>query len=178
MELTFGLLDPPLGQTRLQVLKLFVSVISSKNNELLHKMMSLGTFSTMLDLFFKYTWNNFLHTQVQTCLVLAMKIYLTKDSNDTAVALCKHLIENCKLIERILDAWEENEKQQKAKGVRQGYMGHLIIISNELINSTSKSCLGEFLKENHPELNTRLEDFKQDILDEINETQTMLLVSY
>ncbi|XP_045465084.1 serine/threonine-protein phosphatase 6 regulatory subunit 3 isoform X2 [Harmonia axyridis] len=175
LELTFGVLDPPLGQTRLQVLKLFVSVISSKNNDLLHKMMSLGTFSTMLDLFFKYSWNNFLHTQVEKCLVLALNIYVTEDSDDTAVALCKHLIENCKLIERILKAWEENDEQQKAKSVRQGYMGHLINIMNEIIISSSESYLGQFLKEYHPEIHAKLEDFKQNTLAEINNKQTILL---
>ncbi|XP_044748318.1 serine/threonine-protein phosphatase 6 regulatory subunit 3 isoform X2 [Coccinella septempunctata] len=175
LELTFGVLDPPLGQTRLQVLKLFVSVISLKNDELLLKMMSLGTFSTILDLFFKYSWNNFLHTQVEKCLVLALKHYVTEDSDDTAVALCKHFIENCKLIERILEAWEENDKQQEAKGVRQGYMGHLINIMNEIINCCSKSYLGHFLKENHPEILTRLEAFKDTTLAEINKTQKILL---
>lgn len=33
------------------------------------------------DLFFKYTWNNFLHTQVQSCLALAINCDF-KDTNN------------------------------------------------------------------------------------------------
>ncbi|KAL3275427.1 hypothetical protein HHI36_020188 [Cryptolaemus montrouzieri] len=175
MELTIGVLDPPLGQTRLQVLKLFASVISSNNNDLLQKIISLGTFPLMLDLFFKYPWNNFLHTQVERCLVLALKTYVSEDSDDTANALCKHLLENCKLIDRILGAWKENDEKQKAKGVRQGYMGHLINILNELIDSCSKTYFGQFLKENHPQTHASLEEFKENTLKAVNETQRALL---
>lgn len=90
----------------------------------------------LLDLFFKYPWNNFLHTQVENCLINALDRYACEDSEKTDVkysnALNNHvsfvrfalvgnklmeslvlqLFVECKLIERILDAWKDNDEKQ------------------------------------------------------------------
>lgn len=66
-------MEVPLGNTRLHVIKLFVALISTEkliektvsNFPTIEKLMELGTFQILLDLFFKYSFNNFLHTQVQ-----------------------------------------------------------------------------------------------------------------
>lgn len=91
---TLGTLDPPLGNTRLQVTKLFTGVISSNNDEIMNEMINCDTFSVLLDLFFKYQWNNFLHTQVENCLMTALKNSF--DGEDAAAdnisdALSKHV---------------------------------------------------------------------------------------
>ncbi|KAF7245364.1 Serine/threonine-protein phosphatase 6 regulatory subunit 3, partial [Varanus komodoensis] len=44
----------------------------------------------------------------------------------------------CHLIERILEAWEMNEKKQGEGGRRYGYMGHLTRIANCIVHSTDK----------------------------------------
>lgn len=77
---TVGLLDPPVGNIRLQIIKLFACIISSNNDELLEEIIKLGTFQVLLDLFFKYPWNNFLHTQVENCLINALEIYTIVDN--------------------------------------------------------------------------------------------------
>jgi serine/threonine-protein phosphatase 6 regulatory subunit 3 len=49
------------------------------------------------DLFFKYTWNNFLHTQVQQCLALAINSgYRDNDiiyNNVSCIFYCVELYE-------------------------------------------------------------------------------------
>lgn len=87
---TVGTLNPPLGNTRLQVTKLLATVISSNNEELLNELESIGTFPVLLDLFFKYPWNNFLHTQVENCLISALKTHVSEEIDDTN-ALTKHV---------------------------------------------------------------------------------------
>lgn len=87
-----GILDPPLGNTRLQVTKLFAAVISFNNEEILIEMINCDTFSVLLDLFFKYQWNNFLHAQVENCLVSALKTdFGAEDSENKSDALTKHV---------------------------------------------------------------------------------------
>lgn len=126
------------------------------------------------DLFFKYTWNNFLHLQVELCVATIMNHFTHPDlqipgiqnhedrpaagagspveeetpgqnntsdpatttdqdalvtnvrlrsqivKNDTILSCCYfsptvfflQLFQHCRLVQRILDAWEENDKIQ------------------------------------------------------------------
>ncbi len=44
------------------------------------------------------------------------------------------LFTNCRLIERVLEAWEENESDEVKPGFhRKGFMGHLTIIANIMV---------------------------------------------
>lgn len=92
IETTVGLLNPPLGNTRLQVVKLFAALLSSSNDELLlHDIIRMGTFPVLLDLFFQYPWNNFLHTQVENCLINALKTNWIEENEEESDALYKHV---------------------------------------------------------------------------------------
>ncbi|XP_025163429.1 serine/threonine-protein phosphatase 6 regulatory subunit 3 isoform X2 [Harpegnathos saltator] len=146
VKTTVGLLECPLGNTRLHVAKLLMALLSTENLKIHESLANLGTFQTLLDLFFKYTWNNFLHTQVQQCLALAINCG-HRDTNDI---IYSNIFIKCKLIDRILEAWDKNEsKQNKENGVRQGYMGHLINIANDIVSQCEKSnILNSFLKNN------------------------------
>lgn len=104
--------------------------------DILQELITLETFKVLLDLFFKFPWNNFLHTQVQTCIISALKVNFDTEKGDLN-ALHEHvslnerkllfrlilssiyisiamlqLLVNCKLIERILDAWKKNEETE------------------------------------------------------------------
>ncbi|KAJ8919864.1 hypothetical protein NQ315_006393 [Exocentrus adspersus] len=172
---TFGELNPPLGNTRLQVTKLLATVIAANNEELLTEMESTGTFTVLLDLFFKYPWNNFLHTQIENCFVSALKTH-TSDEIDDTNALTKHLLVDCKFIERILGAWKENDEQQaQGTGIRQGYMGHLISIVNKVVDLCSSTSLGQYLKDRLPDVANALNEFKDTTLNEVNKIQETLL---
>lgn len=80
---TIGLLDPPLGNTRVEVAKLLSVLVANNNLEINSKLAELDTINILLDLFFKYTWNNFLHTQVEQCLAFALNADIsTGEEND------------------------------------------------------------------------------------------------
>ncbi|XP_018400656.1 PREDICTED: serine/threonine-protein phosphatase 6 regulatory subunit 3 isoform X2 [Cyphomyrmex costatus] len=174
VKTTVGLLECPLGNTRLHVAKLLSALLATENLKIHESLENLGTFQTLLDLFFKYTWNNFLHTQVQQCLALA--INCGQRDNDI---IYNNIFIKCKLIERILEAWDKNEsKQNKENGVRQGYMGHLINIANNIVTQCEKNnILTSFLKNNvTPECLTRWENLVSVQLVEINKVhQTVMM---
>ncbi|KAJ8985553.1 hypothetical protein NQ317_019937 [Molorchus minor] len=173
---TVGTLNPPLGNTRLQVAKLLATIISSNNEELLSELESIGTFPVLLDLFFKYSWNNFLHTQVENCLISALKTHVSEENEENSNALTKHLLVNCKLIERILEAWKKNDEQQaQEKGIRRGYMGHLISMLNKIVELCSHTSLGQYLKDNLPDVAKSLDEFGETTLNETNKIQETLL---
>lgn len=66
----------------------------------------------------------------------------------------------------------------QTKIIRRGYMGHLINIVNNIVNSCTSTTLGQFLKETLPDVNEKLKEFKESTLTEINKTQETLLVSF
>ncbi|XP_063910492.1 serine/threonine-protein phosphatase 6 regulatory subunit 3 isoform X1 [Zophobas morio] len=173
---TVGTLQTPVGNTRLQVTKLFAAAVASNNGRLLQEVVSLGTCTVLLDLFFKYPWNNFLHTQVENCLISALKTHTSDESDENSNALSRHLLVNCNVIERILKAWKDNDEQQKeSNGVRQGYMGHLISIINKIVELCSDTSLGKYLLDNLPEVAKSLDEFKESTLKETNAIQDTLL---
>ncbi|KAL0280191.1 UNVERIFIED_CONTAM: hypothetical protein PYX00_001563 [Menopon gallinae] len=144
---TIGVLDPPLGNTRVEVAKLLSVLVANNNFEINKELAELDTINVLLDLFFKYTWNNFLHTQVEHCLAFALNsdISVTEGSETPNNFLIAHIFDKCRLLQRILDAWDDNEKQQNVhKRPRRGYMGHLIKIANLI---AAKGPLGALLSE-------------------------------
>merc|ERR1719400_2173246 len=65
---TCGVLDPPLGKTRLALARL-ISALLATNHPPVNKAVAEANIATiLLDLFFKYSLNNFLHAQVESCL--------------------------------------------------------------------------------------------------------------
>ncbi|KAK5642731.1 hypothetical protein RI129_008898 [Pyrocoelia pectoralis] len=170
---TLGLLDPPLGNTRLQITKLIATLISTKNSEVIQKLIKLGTFKVLLDLFFQFPWNNFLHTQVENCITLALNPgnsdSIEDDVNDPAY---NDLILNCKLPERILEAWKQNDVQKaENKTIRQGYMGHLTTIACSL----RADLVNEILKDKYPEVAESFVKFIETTLREIMITHGTVL---
>lgn len=62
--------------------KLLAALIAIDNSELLREIMNLGTVEVLLDLFFKYVWNNFLHAQVQQCIANALRVHVKPNEAD------------------------------------------------------------------------------------------------
>lgn len=55
-------------------------------------------------------------------------------------------------------------------------MGHLISIVNKIVDLCSNTALGQYLKDNLPDLAKTLNDFKDTTLSETNKIQETLLV--
>lgn len=105
---TWGTLAPPLGNTRLHVVKLLASALSANDAALTQELLALDVPNTMLvrlagllgrvgwgqgqglgtslcplhqDLFFHYVFNNFLHTQVEVCVSAMLSAGPPSDSS-------------------------------------------------------------------------------------------------
>uniref|UniRef100_A0A672IJX7 Protein phosphatase 6, regulatory subunit 2b n=1 Tax=Salarias fasciatus TaxID=181472 RepID=A0A672IJX7_SALFA len=188
MLTALGVWEDPLGNTRLHVARLVASLLytsSSSHAVVAQELCRLNTMDVLLDLFFKYTWNNFLHLQVELCVAaiirpcahemrLQEKIKPQEDasqeqdltetpaseppvtSEDTAHNLMvTNLFQHCHLVQRILEAWEENDKMQSEGGMRRGYMGHLTRIANTVVHNVEKGPV-------HTQISSLITDLPED----------------
>jgi len=126
----------PLGFHRLKIVEFFAILVRTNYKCIDSIVVKSGVLDTCLDLFFRYMWNNFLHTTVEQMI----QGILDGENED----LKKALLVDCKLIKRIVEATRENETEcARPKGVRRGYMGHLSTISQGLIQTASSDPLVE-----------------------------------
>lgn len=184
---TFGVLDPPLGNTRLHVVKLFASLMHANNPSVNQELMDLNVLSTMMDLYFTYVYNNFLHSQVEQCISTLLNTPAPEEEVENSGEiisvhqLIRHLLQKCQLTQRILCAWEENEKEQSEGGKRKGYMGHLTKVANALVQSSEKgpnsALILQLIKDLKEDEQEQWEKFVSGALSEVNKKNMVDLVS-
>ncbi|XP_050539705.1 serine/threonine-protein phosphatase 6 regulatory subunit 3-B [Daktulosphaira vitifoliae] len=116
------------GNVRLQIVKLICSLLSMHHQQINERFAQLNTIKVLLDCFFSYDLNNFLHTQVVQCFHEIMCCNHSLAENSSFIA---HVIKDCKLIESILD----HEKCIQPGKKRKGYIGHLAAIAKSLHNT-------------------------------------------
>uniref|UniRef100_A0A8C7T138 Protein phosphatase 6 regulatory subunit 2 n=1 Tax=Oncorhynchus mykiss TaxID=8022 RepID=A0A8C7T138_ONCMY len=170
------------------------------------------------DLFFKYSWNNFLHFQVELCVASILNHSVPEErpipglqnheeekppagpenqgeavgeAEEPAKAsdpveettlhntLVAHLFQKCRLVQRILDAWEENDQIQAEGGARRGNMGHLTRMANMVVQNLEKgpvqSQISDLIKELPEDCKGRWESFVDETLRETNRRNTVEL---
>ncbi|KAH9952025.1 SAPS-domain-containing protein [Amylocystis lapponica] len=89
--------------------------------------------STLLDLFFDFPWNNFLHSVVYD---LIHQILTGRIDSGFNRELTVALFRDARLMHRIIEGSKRNDiESAKPKGVRLGYMGHLTLISEDVIGA-------------------------------------------
>ncbi|KAL9273694.1 Serine/threonine-protein phosphatase 6 regulatory subunit 3-like protein [Drosera capensis] len=136
---TYGKLQPPLGKHRLKIIE-FISVLLSTGSEAAeNELVRLGAVSQMLDLFFKYPFNNSLHHHVETIITSCLE--------SKNLALVQHILHDCNLVGRILEAEkhptltsDSDEPTVIVDGRvpwKIGNIGHLTRIANKLIHMGS-----------------------------------------
>uniref|UniRef100_A0A8C7PZF5 Protein phosphatase 6 regulatory subunit 2 n=1 Tax=Oncorhynchus mykiss TaxID=8022 RepID=A0A8C7PZF5_ONCMY len=178
MLTSLGVLEVPLGNCRLHVARLMASL--------------LQTISLLLDLFFKYTWNNFLHFQVELCVAAILSHSAQEERPQVGLVIQERplvpledipqLFQDCRLVQRILEAWEENDKTQAEGGMRRGYMGHLTRIANTVVCNMEKGPvriqISSLITELPKDCRGRWESFVDQALTETNRKNTVDLVSH
>ncbi|XP_064417233.1 serine/threonine-protein phosphatase 6 regulatory subunit 2a isoform X2 [Latimeria chalumnae] len=205
---TIGVLEEPLGNARLHVCRLIAALLQTNTASINQELCRLSTLDLLLDLFFKYTWNNFLHLQVELCVaaVLSLSVHEEKaaadepeskeevesgnpnpnpepesPSNSSVNVMVTHLFQKCCLVQRILDAWEDNDKIQGEGGMRRGNMGHLTRIANGVVQNMEKgpiqTQISNLIKELPEDCRGRWESFVGETLTETNRRNTIDLVS-
>lgn len=174
---TIGVLEEPLGNARLHGARLMAALLHTNTPSINQELCRLNTMDLLLDLFFKYTWNNFLHFQVELCIAAILshsareeqaeasgsegKVEPLQGSGDgsetpetgpsvTSPAestMVTHLFQKCCLVQRILEAWEANDHTQAAGGMRRGNMGHLTRIANAVVQNLEQGPVQTHISE-------------------------------
>ncbi|NXG24251.1 PP6R2 phosphatase, partial [Grallaria varia] len=202
---TIGVLEEPLGNARLHGSRLIAALLHTNTPSINQELCRLSTMDLLLDLFFKYTWNNFLHFQVELSIAAILSHSVqegkptTSDQESKEEApngnaanaeppantpenlMVTHLFQKCCLVQRILDAWEANDKIQAEGGMRRGNMGHLTRIANAVVHNMEKgpmqAQISDFIKELPEDCRGRWESFVEETLTETNRRNTVDLVS-
>uniref|UniRef100_A0A674EBT4 Protein phosphatase 6, regulatory subunit 2a n=1 Tax=Salmo trutta TaxID=8032 RepID=A0A674EBT4_SALTR len=215
---TVGLLEEPLGNARLHVARLVAALLQTSAPSVCQELCKLTTMDQLLDLFFKYSWNNFLHFQVELCVASILNHSVPEErpipglqnheeektpagpenqgeaggeagepakSSDPVEettlhnTLVAHLFQKCRLVQRILDAWEENDQIQAEGGARRGNMGHLTRMANMVVQNLEKgpvqSQISDLIKELPEDCRGRWESFVDETLRETNRRNTVEL---
>uniref|UniRef100_A0A4W5QY52 Protein phosphatase 6, regulatory subunit 2a n=1 Tax=Hucho hucho TaxID=62062 RepID=A0A4W5QY52_9TELE len=182
---TVGLLEEPLGNARLHVARLVAALLQTSAPSVCQELCKLTTMDQLLDLFFKYSWNNFLHFQVELCVASILNHSVPEER--PIPGLQNHeeekppLFQKCRLVQRILDAWEENDQIQAGGGARRGNMGHLTRMANMVVQNLEKgpvqSQISDLIKELPEDCRGRWESFVDETLRETNRRNTVELVS-
>lgn len=147
---TYGKLQPPLGKHRLKIVE-FISVLLTVGSEAAEKeLIRLGAVRRILDLFFEYPYNNFLHHHVENIILSCLEC--------KNAPLIEHLLHECNLVGKILEAEknftleDSNKPTVPAEGrspPRIGNIGHLTRISNKLVQlGNNNSEIHAYLQEN------------------------------
>ncbi|PIA94123.1 SIT4-associating protein [Cercospora beticola] len=107
---------------------------------------------TILDFFFRFPWNNFLHNVVYDVVqqvfngtldrgynrTLAFDLFSPARGPDSKTAEEIGLASGKDITDRILDGQAASDESQKHKGMRLGYMGHLTLIAEEVCKFGNK----------------------------------------
>ncbi|KAJ0237816.1 Uncharacterized protein HA466_0247240 [Hirschfeldia incana] len=166
---TYGKLQPPLGKHRLKIVE-FISVLLTVGSEAAEKeVIRLGVVKRVLDLFFEYPYNNFVHHHVENVILSCLE---SKNSQ-----LLDHLLSECNLVGSILEA-EKNSILSDAdsdklhptvpaegrKPLRIGSIGHLTRISNKLLQLANSNVEIQ----SHLQANSDWVDWQTDVLSKRN----------
>ncbi|BFZ09907.1 hypothetical protein BsWGS_12946 [Bradybaena similaris] len=180
MPTSFGILDPPLGNTRLQVAKLVTALVGANLYQVNVELASLKTVGTLLDLYFTYEWNNFLHTQVEQCLLLIFNNTSIEINGQLQHPLLTQLFTDYGLIQSLLAEWDGNEQHQNVKnGKRRGFMGHLTKIANAISGLQEKNnstLVKEIYNGLSQDVRDKWEAFVAGSLAEVNKKNTIELM--
>lgn len=174
---TIGVLEEPLGNARLHGARLMAALLHTNTPSINQELCRLNTMDLLLDLFFKYTWNNFLHFQVELCIAAILSHAAREEQTEASGSdgrveplqgsgdgsrkmettpqpvtipenmMVTHLFQKCCLVQRILEAWEANDHTQAAGGMRRGNMGHLTRIANAVVQNLERGPVQTHISE-------------------------------
>ncbi|RWW22293.1 hypothetical protein GW17_00013512, partial [Ensete ventricosum] len=148
---TYGKLQPPLGKQRLKIVE-FISVMLTIGSEAVEKeLIRLGAIKHVIDLFFEYPFNNFLHHHVENVIGSCLESKRT--------LLIEHVLHDCDIVRKILvaetqpslstDSCKATVSAEGRIPPRIGNIGHMTRIANKLVHlGSNKSIIQTHLQEN------------------------------
>ncbi|KAJ8066307.1 hypothetical protein OCU04_005385 [Sclerotinia nivalis] len=90
---------------------------------------------TILDFFFRFPWNNFLHNVVYDVVQQVFNGPMDRGYNRS---LAIDLFETGDITMRIVDGQKKSDEAQQKNKMRLGYMGHLTLIAEEVVKFTER----------------------------------------
>ncbi|KAH6673253.1 SIT4 phosphatase-associated protein-domain-containing protein [Halenospora varia] len=90
---------------------------------------------TILDFFFRFPWNNFLHNVVYDVVQQVFNGPMDRGFNRS---LAIDLFETGNITMRIVDGQKKSDEAQEKNKMRLGYMGHLTLIAEEVVKFTER----------------------------------------
>ncbi|KAF2089476.1 SAPS-domain-containing protein [Saccharata proteae CBS 121410] len=90
---------------------------------------------TILDFFFRFPWNNFLHNVVYDVIQQVFNGQMDRGYNRN---LAIDLFETGRVTERIMEGQQISDRAQNETNMRLGYMGHLTLIAEEVVKFTER----------------------------------------
>ncbi|XP_045614542.1 serine/threonine-protein phosphatase 6 regulatory subunit 3 isoform X2 [Procambarus clarkii] len=166
----------PLGSTRLQVVTLVAALVAANDPIVHNALYELNTVEYLLDLFFKFMLNNFLHTQVEQCLtaILTKAPIASSPQGETDHLLLTQLFTECRIIERVISAYEDPSEPQDCKQIHniKGYMGHLRQLANTIVQQAefgpNEHRIKRLIQDLPADKATQWDDFVSNALAEVN----------
>ncbi|KAJ7772937.1 SIT4 phosphatase-associated protein-domain-containing protein [Mycena maculata] len=100
------------------------------------RFVDLNIAATLLDLFFEFPWNNFLHSSVYDFI---HQILTGNVDGGLGRELAVALFRDARLMDRIVEGQRMNDAETlKPKSVRLGFMGHLTLISEDVLTALER----------------------------------------
>ncbi|KAI9373811.1 SIT4 phosphatase-associated protein-domain-containing protein [Aspergillus egyptiacus] len=127
----------------------------------------------ILDFFFRFPWNNFLHNVVYDVIQQVFNGPMERGYNRV---LAIDVFETGKITQAIFDGQKRSDEAQKAKRIRLGYMGHLTLIAEEVVKFSERhppELLSPAVMENV--LNPEWIDYVEQTLSETRERDNAIL---
>ncbi|EED24399.1 Sit4-associated protein (Sap185), putative [Talaromyces stipitatus ATCC 10500] len=90
---------------------------------------------TILDFFFRFPWNNFLHNVVYDVVQQVFNGSMDRGYNR---CLAIDLFNTGRITEKIVEGQKRSDEAQASKNTRLGYMGHLTLIAEEVVKFTER----------------------------------------
>ncbi|KAL3477132.1 SAPS-domain-containing protein [Aspergillus californicus] len=128
---------------------------------------------TILDFFFRFPWNNFLHNVVYDVIQQVFNGPMDRGYNRV---LAIDVFETGKITLAIFDGQKRSDETQRAKRIRLGYMGHLTLIAEEVVKFSERhppELLSPTVMENV--LNPEWIDYVEQTLSETRERDNAIL---
>eukprot|EP00026_Physarum_polycephalum_P002494 Phypoly_transcript_02501.p1 GENE.Phypoly_transcript_02501~~Phypoly_transcript_02501.p1 ORF type:complete len:786 (+),score=204.30 Phypoly_transcript_02501:418-2775(+) len=111
------------GFTRLKIVEFYLALLKTRNKTVETAFLKQGTLQIVLDLFFTFHWNNFLHAYVEQII----KIILENQNEELQLEV---------LLDRIFQETKKNSSTKPGNS-RVGYMGYMANIATAIVASPS-----------------------------------------
>ncbi|EHA20752.1 hypothetical protein ASPNIDRAFT_204770, partial [Aspergillus niger ATCC 1015] len=128
---------------------------------------------TILDFFFRFPWNNFLHNVVYDVVQQVFNGPMDRGYNRL---LAIDVFETGRITQSIVEGQKRSDEAQRTKQIRLGYMGHLTLIAEEVVKFSERhppELLSPTVMENV--LNPEWIDYVEQTLSETRERDNAIL---